>query len=100
MFVSNDSLYPQQHFCNSEMNSIKKYDRLNKLQSDRDLLGPMRSTDKKNVWSRKSVWRTFSVIWNEKGWIIIDNNDDSSTLRVLTFWRKMLSLTNNRPIFK
>lgn len=37
------------------MNSIKKYDRLNKLQSDRDLLGPMRSTDKKNVWSRKSV---------------------------------------------
>lgn len=83
------------------MNSIKKYDRLNKLQSDKDLLGPMRSTDKKNVWSRKSVWRTFSVIWNEKGWIIIDNNNDSSTsLRVLTFWRKMLSLTNNRPIFK
>lgn len=33
--------------------------------------------------------------------IIIDNNNDSSTsLRVLTFWRKMLSLTNNRPIFK
>lgn len=32
---------------------------------------------------------------------LIDNNNDSSTsLRVLTFWRKMLSLTNNRPIFK